>query len=1329
MKFRELCMAVSMLIASAFSASAQEVEYTTPEQLTPLVGRYCLVNDLDANLISVLSGASGVNALLDTNLDNYMSIGGLASIDLAYQPIISVKDTQHIYAAGTVAGFELDASNGGTSLLSVDVLNSFAIATYLNGEKQEESMVTSDSSVANIGLIKFNQSGKSKVSFTTTLPFDEVRLISWGVSIDVINALKIYYAFVGDNPEMPMVKGTYPNVTVHNHLSTTYPNLISSTDKGIAMSTLLGGGGNIIVNPGTGEWFPANTEVGFVMEVGNLLDLSIGKSMVIKTYAIGDCQADGHTNASLFVADHSCEEIESYAVDASVLGLELIGGGKYRYSFIATKPFQMVGLTWGSLSIQLGADVLYYYYTKDNTAYPYADCDFYTDADVALCGESTYTFTGAAGTTYSILSQPEGASATISGSTITGMTVQGEYKVLATLGDCSHVITVTRDPQASLINSTSRPIVGDGVSPWFTNTSWGLLKLNLADQTNLLKGTDLSLDNYYEYSDGLGLDLIGKNEIYGVTRTDGEVYYASEAQPRRVGFVVEPSNSLLGLDLLNYYCITTYLKGVQQETSVADENSTVGLSLISEGSGKTRVSFKATMPFDAVVLSKIGTLTLDLFNDTKIYYAFEEPASDSSTAAAYANQGFELLSTDAQGATICYDHTGFPGLISAAEGIHDLCHLIDGDLDTYTEFGGLAGVASKSQVAVKANRVFSGNGKAGFLVKSNKYLGSADVISSMAVETLLDGVETADKSSDLSVASVDLLGHSGLQMLFVETSHPFDEIHLSITGLVNAIENLEIYTAFFQRDTDADGTPDALDLDPCNSGDGEAIQLPVGVSPVSTYEPAQWANFYANHVNVIYNHDMDPIAADDVKVGSVFTVTRYDDVEIEPVTLGTLTVTDIETLADGTLVYSTALKSMTRANVLSVLADVKFQSKGGSNPIVPYAPYRYDYATGANAILIPFIDSFSANVLDNTHPYTYTYQVAFQSDGSSAANYSNIKNVDIPHATIEGILLTHTADEVKLDVNRVLDAAHSVVSITPITDETGHSYAIYKIQNEQAEQIGTAESSTDEIAISSKVDRGVPVVASIIASTTYLGEEQVNTYGTPETYLEPIPSLKLSLPELTLWFDHTLQRQAWGSELPKVLDVVHPSNFELSHFNIWRKTDAANDEVHTFDTATGFNIEGEELLSCQEGNQPVEEEDEDDVIMATSEGDDLSTSADCEDLFDYSDVIYVEDQCTKSVNVTYVARAYFRLLDDETVASSHSLLRDASVQLIDGEKYVVVEATATVSKTVQTGVENVTVDATAPIIYYNLQGQRVLNPQHGQLLVKVQGNTTQKVIF
>lgn len=47
---------------------------------------------------------------------------------------------------------------------------------------------------------------------------------------------------------------------------------------------------------------------------------------------------------------------------------------------------------------------------------------------------------------------------------------------------------------------------------------------------------------------------------------------------------------------------------------------------------------------------------------------------------------------------------------------------------------------------------------------------------------------------------------------------------------------------------------------------------------------------------------------------------------------------------------------------------------------------------------------------------------------------------------------------------------------------------------------------------------------------------------------------------------------------------------------------------------------------------------------------------------------------------------------------------------------------------IESGVE-VILDANAPIEYYNIQGQRVLNPQKGQLVIKRQGNNVQKIII
>ena len=46
------------------------------------------------------------------------------------------------------------------------------------------------------------------------------------------------------------------------------------------------------------------------------------------------------------------------------------------------------------------------------------------------------------------------------------------------------------------------------------------------------------------------------------------------------------------------------------------------------------------------------------------------------------------------------------------------------------------------------------------------------------------------------------------------------------------------------------------------------------------------------------------------------------------------------------------------------------------------------------------------------------------------------------------------------------------------------------------------------------------------------------------------------------------------------------------------------------------------------------------------------------------------------------------------------------------------------------GIGNISEDAVdAPSIYYNLQGVRVLNPEKGQMVIKLQGNRSEKVIF
>ena len=102
----------------------------TLEKMTPLVGRNCVINQIDKELVDVIGLESSLGNLVDTNVDNYASLSGLAGVDVAYHQIVSVKDVKYVYEGGQEAGFVIQSASEGTNLLTVDVLKLFVIETY-----------------------------------------------------------------------------------------------------------------------------------------------------------------------------------------------------------------------------------------------------------------------------------------------------------------------------------------------------------------------------------------------------------------------------------------------------------------------------------------------------------------------------------------------------------------------------------------------------------------------------------------------------------------------------------------------------------------------------------------------------------------------------------------------------------------------------------------------------------------------------------------------------------------------------------------------------------------------------------------------------------------------------------------------------------------------------------------------------------------------------------------------------------------------------------------------------------------------------------------------
>lgn len=790
---------------------AQEV--LTPNQMTPLVGRNCVINQIDKNLIDVAGQESSLGNLMDTNIDNYANFSGLAGIDVAYHQILSIKDIEHVYSGSDLeTGFVLQSVSEGSNLLTADVLKMFVIETYLDSIKQESSVYDgATSGLLDLNLITIADDGKTRVSIRTNKPFNEVRLAVAGINVEAFKQLRVYYAYVGENEMKPITQTLhYPNASVHGHKTTglasswtsavwNWPNqkekLVgkNSESDGVGFGTLssLLTEPRVTINAGTS--IPANTEIGFVIESGSVLAINLLKNTVLTTY------------------DENDNEVESKTI-VSVLGLSAFSGGKTTVSMVTTKPCQQIRIKFGGLNIDVGGTKIYYAYTRDANVYVEDECDLKLSADIAVCSQNSYQLNGVAGITWSIESQPDGANATVSSTgLVENMTQSGEYVIKAQKGECVDFVVINNSP-SGISSDCNRPIVGQNIRPYAPEGGGCLLCLSPDLDDNSDNVVDTNLDNYIEYTKGL--DLLSNTSIYGVQKIGGLIYNATEEDPRRVGFVMQATDQFLTADLLKFFVIKTYLGNQLQESSPVDENDAVSANLIGGKDNRMRFSFVATKPFDKVTIWTAGVLSLNL-SKYRIYYAFEEPATSSCLDQYSASACLSMLSSQQHGATINYERTGFGGVANVGASMRNLANIIDGDLNTSAYIGKVAGVIANTSLSVKTNRVFENGYQAGFVVKEQTFVGNVDLLRGLRVRTYLNGVATGDENIIPEVLSLDLIGGAGKSLVTVTPTKPFDEIQLDMGGLVDALVELNVYGAFVQSDVDGDGIPDCLDKSPC----------------------------------------------------------------------------------------------------------------------------------------------------------------------------------------------------------------------------------------------------------------------------------------------------------------------------------------------------------------------------------------------------------------------------------------------------------------------------------------------------------------------------------
>ncbi len=264
------------------------------------------------------------------------------------------------------------------------------------------------------------------------------------------------------------------------------------------------------------------------------------------------------------------------------------------------------------------------------------------------------------------------------------------------------------------------------------------------------------------------------------------------------GFDIENA-SLLGIGLLNYSTIRTYLNGTLQETKTG--NALLVSATVLSDTARQTVGFVTTMPYDEIQYTVNQPLGLSL-DTTKIYGAVMKkhcagPALTCNTPV--------ILSEPAYPVNINGDHTGISGVLCGNCNIYNTSKITDAIDTTYATISFTAAIAVNGSVAVKDEiETYPSGTFAGFKIENNNILG-AGVLNHISVTTYLDGVlaETQTGNTLLISANADTLclaGNSGPQKVGFVTAMPFNEVQLTMHQPVGVTLGItKVYGAVLQK--------------------------------------------------------------------------------------------------------------------------------------------------------------------------------------------------------------------------------------------------------------------------------------------------------------------------------------------------------------------------------------------------------------------------------------------------------------------------------------------------------------------------------------------------
>ena len=260
------------------------------------------------------------------------------------------------------------------------------------------------------------------------------------------------------------------------------------------------------------------------------------------------------------------------------------------------------------------------------------------------------------------------------------------------------------------------------------------------------------------------------------------------AKNYQAGFVVG-SSSLLDVNVLSNFRITTFLDGKQQETSL--DANLLEVNLLPDG--KYQVSFPATLPFDHVALQQVGPLATSVLSDLNVYYGFgiEQQAFRDQNPR---QSKFETAAGNAQ-------VIGSNGLLCVTGGncgISNAANAADNTLSNYASISTVAAVGGTNRLRLRLNGTGGAAGnRAGVVLTQGAGLLDAALLPRLTLRTYAaDGTTLVETASGASILGLSLFNGGQSEVSFL-TTQPFGWVEVEVpNGLANVLTDTRLYYAF-----------------------------------------------------------------------------------------------------------------------------------------------------------------------------------------------------------------------------------------------------------------------------------------------------------------------------------------------------------------------------------------------------------------------------------------------------------------------------------------------------------------------------------------------------